>query len=95
MGARRCSLDGRPTALVFYALRDPSGDGPDIASLFAFEGHGEDWSAMRRLPGGNRVLCHAHRKGVSVLVWERMGLVYALATGLDEPELLAMAEALS
>jgi hypothetical protein len=86
VGGRRCHLGPRRAALAFYELRAARTAPADLAeplSLFAFEVAGEDWSALEPvvLSGGRSVRCHMNR-GVSVLVWEERGLVYALAGAL-------------
>jgi|GEM_PF-4519806 len=88
-GARRCSVRGRPAALVFY---ERTGDGhAEPLSLFVFEKAGEDFSAMDEIEGmpGKRS-CHRASRGVGIVVWEERGLIYVLAGALDTDELGAL-----
>jgi anti-sigma factor RsiW len=94
LGARRCSVRGRPAALVFYRLAGDAAPGSS-ASLFAFESGGEDWSQMEAVAGGGaRRVCRAHDRGLSVLVWEDRGLTYALVSELPDADLETLAERL-
>ncbi|MEE9217769.1 MAG: hypothetical protein V3U98_01740 [Acidobacteriota bacterium] len=95
VGARRCTFGERVAALVFYELQEERGDTGDLVSLYVFEGRGEDWSGMPTLAETARQhFCRTHIQGVSVLVWEHLGLTYALASQLEDEELLPVAAAL-
>jgi anti-sigma factor RsiW len=92
VGARRCSLRGRPAGLVAYRLTGSDGT-REAASLFVFQGAGEEWSSMETVATGRpKRICRAHDRGLGVLVWEDRGLTYAFVSGLPEPELRALAE---
>lgn len=94
LGARRCTLRGRPAALVSYRL--PGGEGGDrgsSASLFVFQGAGEVWTSMEAITIRRpKRICRAHDRGLNVLVWEDRGLTYAFVTEIPEPELSRLAE---
>lgn len=94
LGARRCSLAGRPTALVFYRLHAAAAE-PALASLFVFQGAGEDWRGMQSFEGSARMPIHRdHHRGVSVLVWQRLGLTYALVSPFDDEQLASVVRSL-
>jgi len=90
VGGRRCNLAGRPVALAFYEhTPDPAGAQP--ISLFVFQPGGEDWSGMRAMPElGKRGACCLQVRGVTRIVWEERGLVYALAAARDADELATL-----
>jgi anti-sigma factor RsiW len=89
VGGRRCSLDGRPAALVFLERQRP--DALEPLALFIFESAGEDWSVMEEVPGlTSRRACQGSKRGVVVLIWEERGLVYALAGAEDIAELVSL-----
>lgn len=91
IGGRRCSLAGRPAALMFLERRNASAPAP--LSLFVFESGGEDWSAMEEVPGlTGRRACHRSQRGVGVLVWEERGLVYALVGAEEIGDLVSVVE---
>lgn len=94
LGARRCTVRGRPAALALYRLAGAGGPG-STASLFAFRSGGEDWSRMEAVANSSaRRICRAHDRGLSVLVWEERGLTYALVSELPDTELQVLAERL-
>jgi anti-sigma factor RsiW len=88
-GGRRCDLDGRPAALAFFE-RSGLGVATPI-SLFAFEPRGEDFSKLAPVPGAPRYR-QLSLRGVTVILWQERGLVYALAGALDAPELVQLLE---
>jgi hypothetical protein len=82
LGGRHCQVAGRSAALAFYDR------GGEPVSVFVFPSRGEDWSDMHEIAGrsGKRT-CRHHDRGVGLLVWEERGLIYAVASALDAPEL--------
>jgi len=88
-GGRRCDLDGRPAALAFFE-RNGLGVATPI-SLFAFEPRGEDFSKLAPVPSAPRYR-QLSLRGVTVILWQERGLVYALAGALDAPELVQLLE---
>ncbi len=95
IGARRCSVHGRPAALAFYLMGTAGGGGWSPASLFTFETGSEDWSHMETLPSAHsRRICRAKDRGLTVLIWEDRGLTYAFVTEVPEADLAALASPL-
>jgi hypothetical protein len=93
VGGRRCAVGGRPAALAFLERR--AKEGAEHYGLFVFEPRGEDWSAMPEVPNlGGRRACHQSKRGVTILVWEERGLVYALAGALEIERLKEFADGL-
>lgn len=88
-GGRRCDLDGRPAALAFFE-RNRSGATVPV-SLFAFEPRGEDFSKLAPVPGASGYR-QISLRGVTIVLWQERGLVYALAGALDAPELVKLLE---
>jgi hypothetical protein len=86
-GGRRCDLAGRPAALAFLERHGSTKTAP--ASLFAFEPRGEDFSKLALVPGAPRYR-QLSLRGVTIVVWQERGLVYALAGALDAQELVSL-----
>ena len=88
LGGRRCSLGGNPAALVFYEYVPGEGDEPESISLFVFEPRGADFAAVgETVQLGERRAVEISQRGVSLLLWEERGLVYALAGAVEAHEL--------
>jgi anti-sigma factor RsiW len=91
IGGRPCRLRDRPAVMILYRLGG-SDSHVSTASLFVFRSSGERWSAMEVLPGSrSKRICHAHDRGLSVLVWEDRTVTYALVTEIDQPRLQELA----
>jgi anti-sigma factor RsiW len=88
VGGRKCGLDGRPAALVFLEQVTPSGT--KAFSLFVFEGSldAEPSFEHSASASGGRT-ARASERGVGMLLWEKRGLVYALAGAADTARLEA------
>jgi anti-sigma factor RsiW len=91
VGGRKCGLDGRPAALVF--LEQNSTSGGRAFSLFVFEGRldAEPSFVTTTDASGGRT-ARASERGVGMLLWEKRGLVYALAGPADVARLEAFVE---
>lgn len=85
VGARLCQLFDRKIGVLVYESSN------ELVSLFVFNYPGLDLSSMDMLDIDGKKLCRGHGKGVHIVMWERGGLVYALASQTREMELLRLA----
>lgn len=86
VGGRRCSLEGKPAALVL--LRARGRDEKDQLALFTFEQQSRDNWAWPDEGGSIGNPRHHAARGVGIVSWQARGLVYALA-GTEDADRLA------
>ncbi len=86
IGGRRCNLQGRKAALIWY--RHPQ----STVSLFILDGEGVELSERQLITLDGKQCVLDARKGYNVVLWKERGLLYGLVSDVQSAELLQLAE---
>lgn len=82
LGARKCTIEGRPAAYVLYEIRGVP------TSLVAIAGGDFKLDQARQIERDGRIHWVDHREGFSIVAYRKDNLVYAMVSKLDEQELI-------